>query len=144
VPRWRHPRRHQLDRLARSVLDARDIVDDLTRRCVRLNIGGSIHDPADPVGRLPFPVLSMIAEFEADLARMRTREGMAVSKTKGRLRGKQPKLKPKQEEHLVELWNGGAHTTLELAELFEPVDQQRRSAPQPVQVLACVGHNHRV
>ena len=34
----------------------------------------------------------MVAEFEADLARARTREGMAVAKAKGRLRGKQPKL----------------------------------------------------
>jgi DNA invertase Pin-like site-specific DNA recombinase len=60
----------------------------------------------------------MIAEFEADLARARTREGMAVAKAKGRLRGKQPKLSPKQEAHLVELWRAGKHTTLELAELF--------------------------
>jgi len=44
---------------------------------------------------------------------------MAVAKAKGRLRGKQPKLKPKQEQHLLELWNGGAHTTPELAELFD-------------------------
>jgi len=108
----------KLDRLARSVPDARDIVDELTARSVRLNLGGSIHDPTDPVGRLLFNVLSMVAEFEADLARARTREGMAVAKAKGRLRGKQPKLKPKQEQHLVKLWNAGRHTTLELAELF--------------------------
>jgi len=108
----------KLDRLARSVPDARDIVDELTARGVRLNLGGSIHDPADPVGRLLFNVLAMVAEFEADLARARTREGMAVAKAKGRLRGKQPKLKPRQEAHLVDLWNAGKHTTLELAELF--------------------------
>jgi DNA invertase Pin-like site-specific DNA recombinase len=30
------------------------------------------------VGRLPFNVLGMIAEFEADLILMHTREGMAV------------------------------------------------------------------
>ena len=34
----------------------------------------------------------MVAEFEADLISMRTREGMKVAKAKGRLRGKQPKL----------------------------------------------------
>jgi DNA invertase Pin-like site-specific DNA recombinase len=34
----------------------------------------------------------MVAEFESDLIRMRTREGMKVAKAKGRLRGKQPKL----------------------------------------------------
>jgi DNA invertase Pin-like site-specific DNA recombinase len=82
----------KLDRLARSLPDARDIVEDLTRRGVKLNIGGSVHDPTDPVGRLLFNVLAMIAEFEADLIRMRTREGMKVAKAKGRLRGKQPKL----------------------------------------------------
>jgi DNA invertase Pin-like site-specific DNA recombinase len=57
----------------------------------------------------------MIAEFESDLIRMRTREGMKVN---GRLRGKQPKLKPAQEAHLVELWRAGRHTSAELAELF--------------------------
>jgi len=44
---------------------------------------------------------------------------MAVAKAKGRLRGKQPKLNRKQEALLVELWRGGKHTTLDLAELFE-------------------------
>jgi DNA invertase Pin-like site-specific DNA recombinase len=78
----------KLDRLARLLRDAKDIVDELTRREVKLSIGGSVHDPADPVGRLLFNVLAMVAEFEADLIRARTREVMAVAKAKGRLRGK--------------------------------------------------------
>jgi DNA invertase Pin-like site-specific DNA recombinase len=73
----------KLDRLARSLTDARDIVEELTEAGVKLNIGGSIHDPTDPVGRLLFNVLGMIAEFESDLIRMRTREGMKVAKAKG-------------------------------------------------------------
>jgi DNA invertase Pin-like site-specific DNA recombinase len=77
-----------------------------------------VHDPVDPVGRLLFNVLAMIAEFESDLIRMRTREGMKVAKAKGRLRGKQPKLKPAHEAHLVELWQAGKHTSADLAELF--------------------------
>ncbi len=72
----------KLDRLARSVPDARNIVDELTASGVRLSIGGSVHDPADPIGRLLFNVLSMVAEFEADLIRARTREGMAIAKAK--------------------------------------------------------------
>ena len=35
----------KLDRLARSVPDARDIVEELTANGIRLNIGGSVHDP---------------------------------------------------------------------------------------------------
>ncbi len=108
----------KLDRLARSLPDARDIVAELTDRGVKLNVGGSVHDPTDPIGRLLFNVLAMVAEFEADLARARTREGMAVAKAKGRLRGKQPKLKPAQEAHLVGLWRDGTHTGAELATLF--------------------------
>jgi len=37
----------KLDRLARSVPDARDIIDELTARGVRLDLGGSVHDPTD-------------------------------------------------------------------------------------------------
>lgn len=44
-----------------------------------------------------------VAEFESDLIRLRTREGMKVAKAKGRLRGKQPKLNRRQEAHLVSL-----------------------------------------
>jgi DNA invertase Pin-like site-specific DNA recombinase len=56
----------KLDRLARSLPDARDIVEELTSREVSLSIGGSVHDPSDPVGRLLFNVLAMVAEFEAN------------------------------------------------------------------------------
>ena len=34
----------KLDRLARSLQDARDIVDELTHRGVRLSISGSVHE----------------------------------------------------------------------------------------------------
>jgi DNA invertase Pin-like site-specific DNA recombinase len=108
----------KLDRLARSVPDARDIVEELTKREVSLSIGGAVHDPSDPVGRLLFNVLAMVAEFEADLIRMRTREGMKVARAKGRLRGKQPKLSSQQEAVLVGLHEAGEHTSSELAALF--------------------------
>jgi DNA invertase Pin-like site-specific DNA recombinase len=60
---------------------------ELTAKSVRLSMPGSVHDPADPVGRLLFNVLAMVAEFECDLIRTRTREGMQVAKAKGHLRG---------------------------------------------------------
>ena len=108
----------KLDRLARSLPDARAIAEDLTKRKVRLSLGGSVYDPTDPVGRLLFNVLAMVAEFEADLIRSRTREGMRVAKAKGHLRGKQPKLNPRQEAHLVELLGSGDYTTAEVGDLF--------------------------
>ncbi len=108
---------------ARCSTDDQDLTaqrDGLTAAEVKLNIGGSVHDPNDPIGRLLFNVLAMITEFESDLIRMRTREGMklAKAKAKGRLRGKSPKLSATQETHLVGLYRAGKHTTAELAELF--------------------------
>jgi hypothetical protein len=75
--------------------------------------GNDRADPTDPVGRLLFNVLAMVAEFESDLIRLRSR----IAKAKGRLRGKQPKLKPKQS-HLLELHDSGSYTQGQLAELF--------------------------
>jgi DNA invertase Pin-like site-specific DNA recombinase len=84
----------KLDRLARSVPDARSIGDSLAARGVRLSLGGSVYDPSDPMGKCFFNILATFAEFEVDLLRMRTREGMAIARAKGRLKGKAPKLSP--------------------------------------------------
>jgi DNA invertase Pin-like site-specific DNA recombinase len=61
---------------------------------------------------LLFNVLAMVAEFESDLIRLRTKEGMKVAKAKGCLRGKQPKLNRRQEAHLVALLKDGSTALL--------------------------------
>lgn len=108
----------KLDRLARSITDARDIADELTARQVRLSFSGSAYDPSDPMGKMVFNMVSVFAEFEADLIRARTREGMRIAKRNGRLRGKQPKLSSTQQAHLVKLHETGDYTKSELADMF--------------------------
>jgi DNA invertase Pin-like site-specific DNA recombinase len=108
----------KLDRLARSVPDARAIGDSLAARDVRLSLGGSVYDPSDPMGKCFFNILATFAEFEVDLLRMRTREGMAIARANGRLKGKAPKLSRTQRAVLVKLHQAGDHTIAELAELF--------------------------
>jgi DNA invertase Pin-like site-specific DNA recombinase len=49
---------------------------------------------------------------------MRTREGMAIARANGRLRGKTPKLSARQRFHVLNLVEAGHHTIAELAELF--------------------------
>lgn len=108
----------KLDRLTRSHRDANDIIDELTAQDMKLSIDGSVHDPNDPVGRLLVNVLAMVAEFESDLIRPRTREGLQVAKAKGRLLGKQPKLSMTQQKHLIEVHDAVTQSSVELAELF--------------------------
>ncbi len=108
----------KLDRLARSVPDARAIGDGLAQRGVKLQIGASVHDPNDPMGKLFFNILATFAEFEADLIRMRTREGMAVARAKGKLKGRKPKLSTRQQQELRRMYDTGEYSVSDLAELF--------------------------
>lgn len=108
----------KLDRLGRSVHDLADILSTLSTQGVRFQIGGAVHDWADPMSKMFLQILAVVAEFEADLIRMRTREGMAIAKAKGHLRGKQPKLSAAKRAHLLELADAGGHNVTELAELF--------------------------
>ena len=108
----------KLDRLARSVPDARLIADALVVRGVRLALGSSVYDPVDPMGKMFFNILATFAEFEADLIRLRTREGMAIARSKGKLRGKKPKLSDLQQKELRRMHDTGGYSISDLAELF--------------------------
>jgi DNA invertase Pin-like site-specific DNA recombinase len=108
----------KLDRLARSVPDARDIGDTLAKRAVSLSLGGQICNPDDPMGKLFFNTLAPFADFEVDLIRMRTREGMAVAKAQGKLKGRQPKLSAMQQRELKRMHQTGEYTIADLGELF--------------------------
>ncbi|MGH3755632.1 MAG: recombinase family protein [Pseudonocardiaceae bacterium] len=109
----------KLDRLARSVPDALEILGQLSDRGVRFALGASVYDWNDPFSRMFLQILAVVAEFEANLIRQRTREGMAIAKSKGKLRGKQPSLSTAQQNALVRMKDGGDYTIVELAELFK-------------------------
>ena len=108
----------KLDRLARSVPDARAIADQLEAKGVKLALGASVYDPSDPMGKMFFNILATFAEFEADLIRKRTREGMAIARAKGKLRGKQPKLSSRQSRELRRMYDTGDYSISDLAEVF--------------------------
>ena len=107
----------KLDRLARSVPYARAIADQLQERGVKLALGRALYDPDDPMGKLFFNTLATFAEFAADLIRMRTREGMAITRDKGKLRGKQPRLSDRQQRELCRMHATGEYSISDLAEL---------------------------
>jgi DNA invertase Pin-like site-specific DNA recombinase len=75
---------------------------------------------------------------------------MKLAKAKGRLRGKQPKLNPRQEAHLVALHRAGEHSTAGLGDLFGVArstvyraierDAARRRAVRPADGSANTGH----
>ena len=112
----------KLDRLARSVPDARAIADRLRERGVKLALGRALYDPSDPMGKLFFNILATFAEFEADLIRLRTREGMAIARARGQWRGKQPKLSDRQQRELCRMHATSKRTfrTIEPTSIWRP------------------------
>ena len=82
-------------------------------------LGASVHDPNDPMGKMFFNILATFAEFEADLIRMRTKEGMAIARAKGKLKGKKPKLSDRRQTELRRMYDTGDYSISDLAELFD-------------------------
>lgn len=106
-----------LDRLGRSVRDLHAIADELAERNVALRAGGMVYDPHDPMGRLFFTLLAAFAEFERELMRARTREGVREAAKKGRMQGRPSKLSAPQLAHLRKLAAEGESPTT-IAELL--------------------------
>ena len=107
---------------------------------MKLALGRALYDPGDPMGKLFFNILATFAEFEADLIRMRTREGMAIARAKGKLRGKQPKLSARQQRELCRMHATGEYSISDLAELFPSQDQPsiaRSTGAFPLSVRSC-------
>jgi Site-specific recombinases, DNA invertase Pin homologs len=109
----------KLDRLARSVKDASAIAQELEDRGVALQLGKSTYDPSDPLGKMFFNLTALFAEFEADLVSQRTREGLAIAKAKGRMKGR-PSSFTKRQIDLIQGWlDSGDYSQVEIAELMK-------------------------
>jgi DNA invertase Pin-like site-specific DNA recombinase len=65
-----------------------------------------------------FTMLAVLAEFEAGLLMMRAGEGMAIARSRGRLKGKQPELTARRQGELVRMHATGEYAIAELMEVF--------------------------
>ena len=90
---------HSMDRLARNLDDLRRLVQELTRRGVRIEFvqeGLSFTGEDSPVSHLLLSVMGAFAEFERTLIRERQREGIALAKGRGAYKGRKKVLSPIQ------------------------------------------------
>lgn len=86
----------RLDRLGRSLPDALRTVQALADREVGLQALDVQLDSSTATGRLMLNMLLMLADWERDLLRERTREGVARARAAGRTPGPKPKLDAEQ------------------------------------------------
>lgn len=95
---------HSIDRLARSLAHLQTVVKRVTAAGAtiefhkeRLTFGG---DDGSPVDSLMLHILGAFAQFERDMIRSRTGEGIARAKQAGKFKGGKPKLSYAQEQDL--------------------------------------------
>lgn len=128
---------HSMDRLARNIVDLRNIVGELNAkgvqvRFVKENMTFS-SDNSDPFATLMLNMLGSFAEFERSMILERQREGVALAKAAGKYKGRKAALSASQAEELVSRMNGGESVTA-LAKEYgisrETAYQYRRSAAE--------------
>jgi len=80
----------KLDRLARSLKDLVEIVQDLQDRGIGFKSLTESIDTTGSGGRLVFHIFGALAEFERDLIRERTMAGLQAARARGRKGGRKP------------------------------------------------------
>lgn len=82
----------RIDRLARSLKDLQDIVQELKARQVALRATEQPIDTGTAAGKAFLDMLGVFAEFETNLRRERQAEGIAAAKKRGVYKGRKPKI----------------------------------------------------
>jgi DNA invertase Pin-like site-specific DNA recombinase len=85
----------KLDRLARSVANACEIVERLQKKGVALKVLAMGLDTGTPTGRLMLNMLASVAQFEREVMLERQREGIAKAKSEGLYKGRKPTARAK-------------------------------------------------
>jgi DNA invertase Pin-like site-specific DNA recombinase len=94
----------KLDRLGRSLRDLLEIVERLENSGVQfLSLTEDINTKAAS-GKLIFHVFAVLADFERNLIRERTKAGLATARARGRHGGAKRKTTKKQDEGMRALW----------------------------------------
>lgn len=89
-----------IDRLARSLIDLRTLVDEITAKGVTVyflheNLRFT-HEGTDARANLMLSILGSFAEFERAIIRERQAEGIALAQKAGKYRGRKRALNPEQ------------------------------------------------
>lgn len=111
---------HSMDRLARSLIDLRGMVTELTAggvtvEFVKENLRFTGED--SPMAILLLSLLGAVAEFERALILERQREGIAIAKAAGKYKGRRRSLSPSQIDQLRRRVAAGERRT-SLAQCF--------------------------
>ena len=108
----------KLDRLSRSLQDLLSIAKEIEETGAHLrSLQDPLIDTTSPNGKLIFCIFGVLAEYERDIIRVRTLEGLAAARARGQRLGRQEALNQKQKDKVIELRSSG-QSLREIAQIF--------------------------
>lgn len=107
------------DRLARSLKDLLDIVEQIKAQGAGFRSLAEDIDTTTPAGRLVFHVFASIAQFERERITERTREGLEAARRRGRIGGRPHALSPAQKIEVKRMRDEELRPLPEIAALFK-------------------------
>jgi DNA invertase Pin-like site-specific DNA recombinase len=106
---------YKLDRIARSLRDLLNILDELTATGATFKSLSESIETQSPAGRMMLQMLGAFAEFEREIIRERTTAGIHAAIARGAKVGRPKSLTPAQETELVQLWRSNKYSRAALA-----------------------------
>ncbi|MDP3333705.1 MAG: recombinase family protein [Methylococcaceae bacterium] len=108
----------KLDRLSRSLKDVLLLIEKVEQASAGFRSLTEVIDTTSPAGRMMMQMVGTFAEFEREMLRERTQNGLDAARKQGRVGGRRPKLKKHQQEEIVNLVNSGQKNAADAARLF--------------------------
>jgi DNA invertase Pin-like site-specific DNA recombinase len=109
----------RLDRLARSTRDLLNVLDKIGKAEAQFkSLRETWADTTTPVGRLMVTIIGGIAEFERELIRVRTGDGIRRAKAAGVHMGRPSKLTKHQQQEVLARLARGEETLVEIARTY--------------------------
>lgn len=109
----------RMDRLARSLRDLVEIIEDLHQREIGFRSLTESIDTTSASGKLVFHIFGALAEFEHSLILERTKAGLAAARARGRKGGRKPALTASDVKKAAAMLSDPDMTKAEVAQHFK-------------------------
>jgi DNA invertase Pin-like site-specific DNA recombinase len=105
----------RLDRLGRSTRDLLNLVSELEDKKVHLEVLEQSINTSTAEGKMFLTMIAAFAEFEREIMRSRTIDGLAAARERGKVGGRKPKMTQAKIANAKRMYEGGVAIT-EIAE----------------------------